>query len=622
MSQYGDYDEPRRYRSTRTRPRERDEPEFVKEETYIERGHGPAPRDLVFRGRDDSAEDIQRDFPPPNSTYRKSTRDRYDYDDDYAPPRRRARSQVSRRGYEDDRYSEDSFDEYGAPAAAGAAAGYAAGRARRKKEKRRERRRSYYSEDDDYSPSPPRRERRKSGVGEVIEGLGLGGLAAKLAGKDKDDSRSRSRSRDRSRSKGRARSRRRGDSSDSDRSTRSGKSVKERKWAQAAQAALVAGAVQAFKSRKTPGPWTGEKGRRIATAAIGAGGIDGLLDRNPDKKSKRHLAEAVIGGLAANRLANGPSSRGRDRSPSVGARSRSRSIFGRSLSRGRGRSQSRGPNGNGGGGSSGIKELAAGGALAAAGKAIYDRIRSKSRGRGRSRSPSSDSEDDYVPSRRGRYAAARGGPQQSQYPESNSREVASRNNDDLRGEQANAAPARDPDIGAGSSSDSESSTDLEQRRKKMRGKELITAGLATIATIHAAHGVYNSMEASEKRHKLVQEGEMTAEEARKKRSKAWLQDAAAVGIAALGIKGAFSEWKEMNEQRHSLHELEKRKREQRKRREKRQKERRAMGFGGNYPMMGPPQGYQPPGQMVYNDGNPYGNGGVPPPPMGAPTPRY
>ncbi|KAL9092271.1 MAG: hypothetical protein Q9165_004445 [Trypethelium subeluteriae] len=627
MSQYGDYDEPRRYRNTRTRPRERDEPEYVKEETYIERGHGAGPRDLVFRGRDDSVEDIPRDFPPPNSSNprrRSMTREKYEYDD-YSPPRRRARSHLSRREFDDGYYSDDSTG-YGAPAAAGAAAGYAAGRAgRRHKDKRSERRRSYYSEDD-YSPDPPRRERRKSGVTEVIEGLGLGGLAAKLTGKEKDDSRSESRSRSRSRvSKSRGHSRRRDDSSDSARSTRSNKNVKERKWAQAAQAALVAGAVEAFRTRKTPGPWTGAKGRRIATAAIGAGGIDGLLDRDPDKKSKRHLAEAVIGGLAANRVANGPSSRsrGRDRSvsPDAAPRSRSRSIFGR------GRSRSRGDGGGGGGGGgSGIKELAAGGALAAAGKAIYDRIRSKSRGRNksRSRSPSSDSEDDYVPNRRGRYAAARSAP--SQYPENTSREIASRsgNPNDYAAQQAAAAPARDPNVGKeeGSSTDSESSTDLEQRRKKMRGKELITAGLATIATIHAAHGVYNSMEASEKRHKLVQEGEMTAEEARKKRSKAWLQDAAAVGIAALGIKGAFSEWKEMNEQRHSLHELEKRKREQRKRREKRQRQRQQnMYFAGNNPLM-LGNGYQPPGQTAYADGNPYGQGGVPPPPMGAPTPRY
>lgn len=106
----------------------------------------------------------------------------------------------------------------------------------------------------------------------------------------------------------------------------------------------------------------------------------------------------------------------------------------------------------------------------------------------------------------------------------------------------------------------------------MRGKELITAGLATVATIHAAHGVYSSMEAHEKRHRLVAEGEMSPEEARKKQTKAWIQDAAAVGIAALGIKGAFSEWKEMNEQRREIQEIEKRKAGRRKKRIARQKQ--------------------------------------------------
>ena len=60
-------------------------------------------------------------------------------------------------------------------------------------------------------------------------------------------------------------------------------------------------------------------------------------------------------------------------------------------SRGRSKSQGRG-----------IKDLAAGGALAAAGKAIYDRVRSKSRGgsKSRRRSPSESSEDSYAASRR------------------------------------------------------------------------------------------------------------------------------------------------------------------------------------------------------------------------------
>jgi hypothetical protein len=172
----------------------------------------------------------------------------------------------------------------------------------------------------------------------------------------------------------------------------------------------------------------------------------------------------------------------------------------------------------------------------------------------------------------------------------------------------------------GSSSDSESTTDMEIRRKKLRGKEIITAGLATVATIHAAHGVYTSMVASENRRKQVLEGEITPEEARKRKSKNMLQDAAAVGIAALGIKSAYSEWKEMNEQRHSVKELETRRRKRRKARERREKEARQNALNGmNGQGMANPYAYPVAAQpypQTYADGNPYGSQ-MPPPPMGA-----
>lgn len=78
------------------------------------------------------------------------------------------------------------------------------------------------------------------------------------------------------------------------------------KWRQAAEAAIAAGAVEAFRVRKQPGSWTGEKGVRVATAALSAAAIDGFLDKNPNRKSKRHIAEAAIGGLMIDRIANGP----------------------------------------------------------------------------------------------------------------------------------------------------------------------------------------------------------------------------------------------------------------------------------------------------------------------------
>lgn len=649
MGDYDDYrgdnrsssrydDGPRRYKNTKTRPRRDDDADFVEETTFIERGKGRPPQELVYRGRDrdDSVEDITRDFSPPAGRRPRGY-------EDYGGPQRRSRSVASRRN----RYDDDDSDDYGSVAAGagGAAAGYAVGRSGRNRgygdDRRGSRRQDSYYSDDDYNDRPREEKRKKSGIESTLEGLGLGGVAGALLG-NKDKERSRSRDgrggRDRSRPRGQD---------------------KQREWAQAAQAALIAGAVEAFRSRGAPGPWTGDKGKRIATAAIGAGGIDKLVDRDPNDKSKRHLVEAVLGGLAANRLANGPprsaSKEGsRSRSSSQGGRSRSRSVFSRYRKDSRGRRGSSDDEARGTTQSDKFKDLAAGGVLAGVGKQIYDRFRSKSRKR---RSPSaSGSEDSYRsrsrrgnrdvgaysqsrggpsdegavvgPRGRGGAAAANGGGSQADKEESNRVGEGSRN--DPNGGKDNS-----------SSSDSLSSTDMEDRRKKMRGKEYLTAALASIATIHAAHGVYQSMEASDKRHKLVAEGEMTPEEARKKRSKAWLQDAAAVGIAALGIKGSYSEWKEMNEQRHEIKELEERKRA----REKRKKKRLEMGL----PPVGPTgrtNGRYAPGRFMsgangngdgyggggggggrdgsrrprdddqYYDGNPYGGGRLPPPPTG------
>ena len=386
------------------------------------------------------------------------------------------------------------------------------------------------------------------------------------------------------------------------------KKQKRRAKQQAAKAAVITGVIEAVRSRKEPGAWTGAKGQRVATAALGAAGIDRLIDRDPEKHSKRHIVESVVGGLAASRVANGArsqsrSGRGRSRSRSAsqgtGIRARSRSIL-RSLSRGRGRSRSRGsfdeysperPRSK----SRGLKELVAAGGIAAAGKAIYDRVRSKSRGRARSASVSS--QDSYVPARRQRYGADRGPP-----------------SSDMDRGRPDGAAGGELQRRRDSSSSSASTTDMENQRKRMRGKELLTAGLATVATIHAAHGVYSSMVASEKRHKLVMEGEMTAEEARKRKSKNMLQDAAAVGIAALGIKSAFAEWKEMNEQRHEVKELEQKRRKRRKMREKRDREARQLGYPGQnaYGYPAPPYG-APVADPYY--GAPAGN--LPPPPMGA-----
>ncbi|KAI6713463.1 hypothetical protein PZA11_001336 [Diplocarpon coronariae] len=470
----------------------------------------------------------------------------------------------------------------------------------------------YYTSDEE----PARPKRTKSRRKSIVEGaLGLAGLGAAANAT----------------SGGKGRTRRGSDSTyDSrDRRTRSrsrrGRSPEgAAKFQQAAKAALLAGATEAFRVRNEPGGWGGDKGKRILTAAIGAGGIDAAADRNPDSKSKRHILEAVVGGLASNRLINGSRNNIEDDGRSVRSRSRSRS-------------RSRGP---GGGPSTGpLAALATAGLGALASKKLLDRSRSRSRGGGNSRRrrDSSDSYDsrspsprrgdrkdrhkrsksvtdyarnglaalgiggavagdshrdrevteetsirksrrgggggsDYGGSRRSRdmdYTDPRDPYGDSRYAESRSSHVGSRSGGSRRGNRGHenrdiAEGRRDP--GYDSESSLGSSSGDEKRIKKMKGKQLLTAGLATVATIHAAHNVYQSMEKRDARHKAVAEGDMTPEEARKLKAKATLQDVASVGIAALGIKGAYSEIKEANEVRHECNELREKKEERHKKR--------------------------------------------------------
>ena len=402
----------------------------------------------------------------------------------------------------------------------------------------------------------------------------------------------------------------------------------------AARAALTAGAVEAFRSRKEPGGWAGPKGRRVLTAAVGAGGIDGLL--NSGKKEgggPLDGLQAVIGGLAGNRLING--SRDKD-----GSRSRSRSRGGRGDDKG--------------GGGGGLAALGAGGLAAAAGKMFLDRNKSSDRG-GRRYSSDDDSRrggrgkrsksvSDYA--RQGMAAMGIGGDNRGSrrgYDDDSpprGYQPRPRGGGGEGGDGIRSLPGSQS-----SSDDDESSSEEEKERKRMGHKQLITAGLASVATIHAAQSVYKSIEGRKERHKEVAMGEMTPQEARKKKNKARLQDAAAVGIAALGIKGAYSEWKEMKEQRHEAHEFDLKRAERHARREQRALDYKKFGgphmdaqhdqFSASTPNLHsqatpayPQSPYSPgpasdgvgyygePAGPHYADGNPYSTGGLPPPPMG------
>ena len=488
---------------------------------------------------------------------------------------------------------------------------------------------------------------------QALEALGLGGIAAAATGRAREHSRSR-RHRDRSSSSSRSRSRsRRG----------GGKSRGKEEIAQALKAAVTAGAAEAFRSRNQPGGWGGDKAKRVLTAAISAGGVDKLIDRDPNKHGKRNVIGSALAGLATNRLVNGSRSRSR-------SRSRGRHAHGRA------RSESR----------SGIKELAGAGLITAAGKSLYDRVRSKSRGR-RYSSSSYDSYDSRSPRRDNKkkrsssisaYASKglaalglgeaadklngkdkhRSAASQDDYYHRSSRHGAPppyggggytdpRDVGQPRSSKDNAmvhrsadgldlGPHRLGDPETDSDSDLGDSSDDERARKKARGKQLLTAGLATVATIHAAHNVYTSMEKRDERHKAVAEGDISLETARKEKNKARLQDAASIGIAALGIKGAVSEWKEMKVQRQEAAELREKQERHRQKREARRLKMRSMGMDDRYTGSAPAlssshgTGYTP-GGPTYFDDNPYGTGRVPamsysphaaPAPPDAPPVRY
>lgn len=76
------------------------------------------------------------------------------------------------------------------------------------------------------------------------------------------------------------------------------------RWQLAARAALEAGGVTAFRLRKEPGSWTGQKGAKVVTAALGAAAIDSFIDKDPRRNGggMKGMAESVVGGLVASKL--------------------------------------------------------------------------------------------------------------------------------------------------------------------------------------------------------------------------------------------------------------------------------------------------------------------------------
>lgn len=79
----------------------------------------------------------------------------------------------------------------------------------------------------------------------------------------------------------------------------------KKKRNQMIKAGLSAAAFEAFRQKNRPGQWVGEKGVRVATAAISAAVIDAGIDKNPNHGAMGNILKSTIGGLVFDKIANG-----------------------------------------------------------------------------------------------------------------------------------------------------------------------------------------------------------------------------------------------------------------------------------------------------------------------------
>ncbi|KAF4594541.1 hypothetical protein GQ602_000154 [Ophiocordyceps camponoti-floridani] len=472
----------------------------------------------------------------------------------------------------------------------------------------------YYDDQDDVDLGPKEKKGHRNFLESAIAATGLGAAVKSLKAAANDDTRSID---SRSRSRG---------------PTGSNKIQK------AAMASLLAGATEAFRVAKEPGSWKGEKTKRVLTAAAGAATVDAAQG---DSHGGLGLAESVIGGLLGNRLINGSKKDiEEDR------------LTGRSRSRSRARSRSHAGAGAGAGAPSGLAALATAGLGALGAKKVLDRPRSPSRGRGyHSRSPSLDGRRHRSRSRsvvdKARNSLAKLGigsgaepavvddvnhHRRRDHDDFSDNRAASRRSarhsdlvyDDDDDSSSRYGRSRDYDrrrhrdssrSGFGSASDLGDSDQDEKKARKMRGKQVVTTGLATVATIHAAHGVYQSMEKRRARQKAVDEGRLSSVEAKRLKTKAMIQDAASVGIAVLGIKGALGEMEEAKEATHECKAFEEEKARRHERREARRRSLQRHGDEYRRADSVPARARAPLDDVVYGsrywDDDPYGAGRVP-----------
>lgn len=77
---------------------------------------------------------------------------------------------------------------------------------------------------------------------------------------------------------------------------------KRSKSERSAEKAISAAAASAFRVRNDRGHWVGEKGFRVASAAVAAATVDVLLDTDPHKHPLQHIAVAMVQGVVMDRI--------------------------------------------------------------------------------------------------------------------------------------------------------------------------------------------------------------------------------------------------------------------------------------------------------------------------------
>lgn len=95
-------------------------------------------------------------------------------------------------------------------------------------------------------------------------------------------------------------------------------------------------------------------------------------------------------------------------------------------------------------------------------------------------------------------------------------------------------------------------TNDDRHASHLKHKQAALTFLAAIATINAADTIYSSVKDHQRQRAAVKTGKMTEEEAHKTRKRARLKDCAALGIAVIGVQGAWEgvqEAKEVKEER-------------------------------------------------------------------------